>query len=333
MGATTPSAPIAVNLRHPRSPQPISAAAARRSAAVELAYSLVANDTPYALLPSDPSLLRALCVSSARQRGDAIKANTLRSDAWGFGWAMRFAQAHDTPWMRPRVGPPLIEEANEVAFTCLLLVWLCHQMRPCGRSRAAGLPLNAIYAYRRVLRDCQRCTPPMTLVPAQLKQQFLLFRRAWGELSLTPTRGRALSQKQQRAIVSALVANDLAWPTTERDSILTLKHYTMSTGTRLEELARVNAMDDALPRSHFTFHQGGRPLPPTPDGFRSVTDGCYLEVRSCSSKCDPDNMHWGAKSMWFVVDGKAEFNVPVVGGEQASDGSDRVADELGVAAA
>lgn len=157
--------------------------------------------------------------------------------------------------------------------------------------------------------DCHRYTPPMTLVLAQLRQQLLLFRRTWGELSLVPARGRALSRTQQRAIVASLANNDLGWDVPERDAVLALKHYTMSTGTRLEELALVDAADDALPRSHFSFHSNGRPLPRTPQGFQAVTDGCYLEVRSCSSKCDPDNMHWGAKSMWFVVDFTEEFNL------------------------
>lgn len=123
---------------------------------------LFGEHAPIWLLPvvrrlQESTLLRALYISTAGQRGDAINANTLRNDASGFGWAMRLAQAHDTPWMRPRIGSPLIDEANEVAFTCLMLVWLCHQVRPCGCGRAAGVgqakphsPLNDIYAYRRL---------------------------------------------------------------------------------------------------------------------------------------------------------------------------------------
>lgn len=69
--------------------------------------------------------------------------------------------------MRPRIeNVTLADIEREVHFVVLLLVWLAMTMKPSARTAAQGFdhakpdsPMQAIHAYRRVLRDCG-CTWP-----------------------------------------------------------------------------------------------------------------------------------------------------------------------------
>ena len=73
-----------------RSPQPTTAKAARKRAAQDLADRLSCDKSLYAICAKDPERLRTMVISAADARAAAIPAGTASSDAWGFGWAMKF---------------------------------------------------------------------------------------------------------------------------------------------------------------------------------------------------------------------------------------------------
>ena len=61
-------------------------------------------------------------------------------------------------------------------------------------------------------------------------------------------------------------------------------------------------------RSNFTWFDGAREITPSPDGLSHIRNGCYLRGVSAPSKCDRDNVEWGAKPMWFLVDDQNPLN-------------------------
>ena len=55
-------------------------------------------------------------------------------------------------------------------------------------------------------------------------------------------------------------------------------------------------------RSNFAWFDGAEEIIPTSAGLSHIRKGCYLRGISAPSKCDRDNLEWGAKHMWFLVD-------------------------------
>ena len=74
------------------SPQPTTAAAARRAAVVSVAEELVAIDTEYAICPDNPSRLRGMIGQVGHARHDSIPRGTKKSDEWGFRKVMLFCR-------------------------------------------------------------------------------------------------------------------------------------------------------------------------------------------------------------------------------------------------
>jgi hypothetical protein len=85
-----------------RSPQPKTAAEARRQAAHDVAHRLTTHESQYALCPDRPDLLRGIIIDAAEARDAGIPHGTTGADEWGFTWVRRFAEATNNPWMRPR---------------------------------------------------------------------------------------------------------------------------------------------------------------------------------------------------------------------------------------
>ena len=72
-----------------RSPQPATAAEARRLAAHDVAHRLTTHDSQYALCPDRPSLLHGIVIDATEARDAGIPHGTAGADEWGFKWVKR----------------------------------------------------------------------------------------------------------------------------------------------------------------------------------------------------------------------------------------------------
>ena len=289
-----------------RSPQPATATAARRAAALTAADHMADDDTKYAICPDDPDRLRSMCIDASAARSNAIPKGTRNADEWGFGWAVKFGSEHDTPWMRPRVVEPkwVDREAHLVAF---MLMWFAINMRASTQRAARGFqqampdsPMNAMYAYRRVLRDCGRYLAPLHLALAQLRALRQQYIATWGTQSLIPSKHRPIADSHIAQMLVAL-ANCVVktWTATRHAAWTVLVLYELVTGTRNDEVA---GEDTRLQRDNFVPVINGRELPPTTANWARLRNGDYIRGKSAPSKCDRTNAHWGSKDMWFLVD-------------------------------
>ena len=295
-----------------RSPQPRTAQEARRAAALTTANALANDDTEYAICPDDPGRIKTLCVDAAAARNAAIPAGTRGSDAWGFNWVVRFCLEHNTPWMRPRVVATEWHE-REAYLVALALLWISIHMPPSAKRRARGydeaMPdsaLNAIYGWRRVLRDCGRHLAPMALALAQCRGVRLQYTKSWGNDSLVPQKHRPIPRALVLAIIRTLANYAVpGWSRPLHDMWRRLVKYELVTGTRGNEVA---GEDTRLSRADFAPVIDGIVSEPTPENYKRMRPGDKLRGKSSPSKCDRTNATWGAKDMWFELDPDSEFN-------------------------
>ena len=310
--ATQRDAPRGTPKARCHSPQPTTAHDARRAAALTTANTLANDDTAYAICPNDPSRIKKLCVEAAAARHAAIPKGTSGSDSWGFTWVMRFCTEHDTPWMRPRHVEPEWHE-REAYLVALALLWLSMHMPPSARRRARGydeaMPdssLNAIYGWRRVLKDCGRYLAPMGLALAQCRGIRLQYTIAWGNDSLVPQKHRPIPKALVDAILKVLETYGVpGWSKERHDMWRRLIKYELVTGTRGNEAA---GEDTRLTRGDFDPVIGGIVYEPTFENFKRIRAGDYIRGKSAPSKCDRTNAHWGAKDMWFEFDPTSDVN-------------------------
>ena len=141
---------------------PATAAEARARAAVDAAAVLDAEASASGVCRQQRDRTRTLCLSAHMcvQRG--IPRGTGGHDSSGFNWVRSFSLAHGFSWMRPFVVPPESMHA-EGMFYALALFHISGLIPPATRKAAEGFTrgqppsaLNAIYGYRRVMRDCGR---------------------------------------------------------------------------------------------------------------------------------------------------------------------------------
>ena len=194
-----------------RSPQPATAAEARRLAAHDIAHRLTTHESQYALCPDRPGLLHGIIIDAAEARDAGIPNGTADSDEWGFKWVKRFAEATENPWMRPRAVSTSTDVLCEVWFAILALVWIAQMIAPSARRRRAGygqgMPtsaLLALYGWRRVMRDCGRYTPDLTEVRGVLKGICARYKVRWGDEAFVPNRKQPFSSRHMLEIVALL---------------------------------------------------------------------------------------------------------------------------------
>ena len=300
-----------------RSPQPTSAAAARRRAAEEVARKLTQDDSAYAICPGEPVKLMSLCLSAAQARDASIPGGTAKRDAWGFGWAMKFGIAYNTPWMRPRVILPE-DRAREAMWYALWIVFMSVEMAPSSRTKALGFDrakpdsqMNAVYGYRNVMRDCGRELADLTPCFQQLRALKLDYRRAFGDMALVRQQAQAFERGQLLAMVTALTSLALidvpGWSPAMHMAFLVLICWVGSSGMRNDELASTPT-GTFMKRSNMTLYLNGLAAEASRANLLRMANGQYMKGKSVGSKCDQNNYHWGAKDMWFVYDDSNPLN-------------------------
>ena len=299
------------------SPQPPTARAARRWAARDEAAHLQLDESKYALCSDKPELLAGLVIDATDARDAGIPHGTASADEWGFAWAKRFAIATGNAWMRPRAVFTALDVRREVMYFILMLVWISQMIAPSARRKSAGYgqgkptsALLAVYAYRRVLRDCGRYIPEMAEVRATLKGICARYKVRWGPDAFVPARKQPFSTRHLIAIVTVLAAASMpGWPPVLCQAMLVAFCHAISTGARKDEWTLSFEGDTLSRRSSFTWVDADyNELPMTPAVIASRRNGCLLRGRSAPSKCDRLNIEWGSRDMWFRYDDTNPLN-------------------------
>jgi hypothetical protein len=250
-------------------------------------------------------------IGAAEARDAGIPRSTSSADEWGFAWVRRFATETGCAWMRPRAVTTKFEEMREAWFTVMALMWIAQMMAPSARRRREGYgqgkptsALLAIYAYRRVMRDCARHLPDMSAARGALKGICNRYKLRWGDDAFIPSRKQPYSSEHMRAIASWLTArcNPLNWPAVLCRAVLTAFCYAISTGVRKDEWTCDD--DTYVRRGNFAWVEEHTmsDLPNTPDVIASRRNGHLLRGRAAASKCDRLNIEWGSRDMWFRYD-------------------------------
>jgi len=108
-------------------------------------------------------------------------------------------------------------------------------------------------------------------------------------------------------MVAALVSFGVAgWSPTLHLSFLVMVCCCLATGVRLDELTS----EECYKRANFVWLDKvtGDELPNTVATSRSRRNGDLLRGRSVESKCDPHNVVWGSRFMWFRYDDTNPLN-------------------------
>ena len=300
------------------SPQPTSAKAARSRAAVEVGDRLANDSSKYALCPGEPGRLQSMVSEAARLRDEGIPIGTAKADEVGFKKVMLYCQSINTPWMRPAVVAE-DEKEREAWLYAMALVAIACSMKPGAKNQAKGITrgkpasaLGYLYAFRRVMVDCSRYVPPLVHMLKACRGLNLAFKQAFGQDSLIPARTMPFSLGMLNTMVRALVSRAIGgWTSVKHAAMLVLVCFCLATGTRKDEWTRgsePHTYDTYLLRSNFSLHIGGREAPMTPANLRAAENGHYIRGRSAPSKCDRDNITWGAVDQWFRIDRSNPLN-------------------------
>lgn len=304
------------------SPQPSTAALARQTATRDIANQLASDDSKYALCADRPELLRGLVIDAGAARDAGIPHGTSNADEWGFRWVRRFAESIQNPWMRPREAPTAVDQLRETYFTIMAIMWIAQMMAPSSRRRQAGFgqgkptsALLAVYAWRRVMRDCGRWLPDMAQTRGVLKGICARYKLRWGDDAFLVQRKQPFTTAHLTAIAAALTSAaalasaGLSWAPVLVQAMLVAFCYAISTGARKDEWTATFEGDTFSRRINFTWVDGeGRDLPSTPAVIASRRNGHLLRGRSAPSKCDRLNIEWGSKPMWFRYDDTNPLN-------------------------
>ena len=196
-----------------RSPQPLNAKAARAAAALSAADKLLDASNPYLMGSGAPSSTVAMVVASKECAHSGIPRSTLDHDSWGFKWASRFCMEHDMPVMRPKCGSLHIDADAESEIYALMCFWIAPRMKPAPRKLEKGIgnaqppsAMQAVYAYRRVLRDCGRYLGDLHKSAMMLKGMNAAFLKAWGQEALAPDHHVPFALSDVRLLREALVS-------------------------------------------------------------------------------------------------------------------------------
>jgi len=224
--------------------------------------------------------------------------------------------------MQPREALDQQSATRSRVFFAGALMWIAAHMKPAARTQARistgtakggieeaqpGSALGAIYAFRRVMIDCGRYVAPLQGVARILRGLCNRYKKMWGADALVPQRRQPFSLAQLRGMAAALVAQQVAgWSPTLHLAFLTMLCCCLSTGVRLHELVA----EECYKRANFVWldRVTGLELPNTVETSRSRCNGDLLRGRSVESKCDPNNVVWGSRFMWFKYDDTNPLN-------------------------
>ena len=307
--------------RHaPRSPQPANAKTARAIAAFQAPDTLLGTSNPYLPGSKAPASTRALIVASKTCAHEGIPINTGYHDSWGFKWASSFCTEHDMPVMRPRLNSPHVDPDAEAEAMALMLFWIAPRMKPSPRKAAKGIlnaqppsALQAIYAYRRVQRDCGRYLADMGKAAALLKGMNVAFLKAWGQEALATDHHIPFALDVIRRAHDALATLAIAtFSVCMHHAIDTVILFSLVRGPRLDEWCRMHTDDTFYRRANFVWVSGRTLIGSTDMAWAQSgpQDGWLLRVQNVPSKTDRNGRRWLGRYMWYVLNSASSLNFP-----------------------
>ena len=302
----SPAQPLRASSVTNDSPQPRTASAARAAEAADMVGPLVAMSSLPP--PEAESTIGALVAEAAACELDGIPRNSRYHCEWGFRWAMRFCTEFGFRWMRPRV---LLPEAlpAEGRLYGLMVLWITPRMQPGKRKAEKGATrgqppsaLQAVFAWRRVQRDCGRALAPMNYAYGMIKGLVEQHKRDFGQDSLAPAHHVPYPLESICKACAYLDSYACAsWTRQLHDALGVLVRFCMVRGPRLDEFAEMFVGDTFYRRSNFNWCRDTGAVAYTQliGSVLSLFDGRLLQVRNVPSKTDRSGAKWVGKMMYY----------------------------------
>ena len=289
------------------SPQPLTASAARAAAALESTQQL-AGSSSTALSESSRQELRTLCTAAHYCEARGIPRGTKSHDEWGFKWVRKFAERFGLRWMTPRHALP--HEARTLErFVALALFYIVPEMQPAPRTLAKGIDqakppsgMNAIYGWRRVMRDCGRFEPDMRASGRMLRGMIEQLKARCGQdvMSVDHHIPYPLQAIIRAARYLSSYANR-AWSAAFHDGLLVAVLFNLARGPRLDEWCEMFAGDSFYRVINFNWCRNGTVVGSTASLDAAPTEAADPLLRSTNvlSKTDRSGAKWIGKHMWY----------------------------------
>jgi len=295
--------------RRTLSPQRKSARKARTAAARDIADTLAADRSEYALCPSGPERLRSLVVEASRTRDEGIPKGSRDQDENGFKWVRQFCRSmgETVRWMRPRSVSTPEETCTEIWFHVLAVLYIARNIKASSQRQRLGFrqgkpssALSALLGYHRVLRDCHHYVPDMREISLTLRGASAQYLKDWGQDALITQQCKPFSLTMLQAIAETCIQRTAALTPSAHACWLALNAFEIATGTRKNEVTEACDGDIFIRRENFRWvDQSAEHLPSCAATTTSRSNGCLLEGHRAPSKCDRTNSEWGATKQYF----------------------------------
>jgi hypothetical protein len=301
--ASPPSLPRDPVTDHER---PRTAAAFRALGAVRLADRLCNDSSPWALLPSDPSMLRQTVSLIAQTQAKRIPVNTERGNNNGIRWFADACKALNTPVERPDAAHA--DPEVEAFLQAYVIFRTAQYMKPAERSAVTQLgnvrktradpnsAVSALYGARRVLEDFGSYLPPMTSVLKCLKGLRVMMIEDFGDDCFAKEQAQPWPQIYLDKVMHFCSTYQVpGWAPDVHEAFLDAFVHSLSTGNRKAELLRYMLSNISWLTPDLEKGDG------SPEWLAQVTEGWWCCMAPTCSKTDFDNTKYGSTRMWFRV--------------------------------
>ena len=291
------------------SPQPLTAAAARAAAALESTETLLGS-TSSSIPNASKQELRALCTAAHYCEVKGIPRGTKGNDEWGFKWVRRFGERFGLRWMRPRVVPPHLQHLED-RFAALALFYIVPAMKPAPRTLAKGIDqakppsgMEALYGWRRVMRDCDRHVPDLKAAGRVLRGMIEQLKARCGQDVMSVDHHIPYPlQSICKAVAYLESYSNKKWTVAFTDSVRVAMLFSLARGPRLDEWCEMFHGDTFYRRANFAWCRGdalvGSTAAADVAGLVATIIGWILRATNVPSKTDRTGGRWIGKHMWY----------------------------------
>ena len=210
--------------------------------------------------------------------------------------------------MRPKNGT-LVDLALESDFVATALYHMVPQMSASPRTLAKGITqakppsgMQALYGWRRVMRDCDRHVPDMKAAARVLKGMNEQLKRDFGQDAMTVDHHIPYPlQSVLRAVRYLDSYSCPTWTVAQHDAMRVTIKFNLSRGPRLDEWCEMHQGDSFYRRANFVWCQATEIIGDTAAVHaRGIAiDGLLLRVINVPSKTDRSGVKWAGRHMWY----------------------------------
>ena len=274
-----------------------------------LLRALADDDTPHALRPHDPSLLRSLVEQVMRAVDDQVPTSTLAKDDAHWAYWKEFCRALGTDPDRPAATQLSDAQLSRESFMqAAFVIWIHPRLKP-RRSRPLAKPDSAracLSSVRRVHKRRGVVMAPAPLVNLALRGLIRRYIREHGIEALLPNRKEAITNEHATKILGirdGTIVNGITVRWSEprficfRALLTCLRHM----GARKADVLPVvpDEFDrSCMARSNIRYMIGGIVVSdPSPAELRGMRRGDLALVRPAASKPDQLGLTFGDKDI------------------------------------